>query len=453
MAPTTGARLAGGFLTYLIAVVCLVTLAPFAFRLPAHLSLYWQASIADFVANILMFVPLGFLYRLTRRPGRDPLAARALGLGLGLSAAIEIAQLFLPTRFSAPADVLANGTGAWLGALALDRVIRYLGEHGRSVGTLALELPLMGLIYLLIPLLWLHGLAHGSTTAAALMALPLGLLGGVILAALHRYRLGPAGAARPEQISAAAGAWYALGVLPWALAHPGRAIAGTIVVSGWTLLLARAPVFNVERRFEGETLRRVIPLFVLFLLLLFLGPEETALHRWHGAMGSSALWIGSTTEGILRVLEQLAAFTVVGYLAAESRGRREIAFAAAWREVAAISAVIALAMEMVAGWQAGPGASVLRAVAGVVAAVHGGWIYHLQRDHVRGLLGGGVPFKPPVISRRPLAIGHWPEAAGRETTGNALNAAVRKPIANGSRPTAISETFHTAARASATPAG
>lgn len=397
MPGATGARLARGFLYYLLAVVGLVTLAPFAFHVPQHPSLLWQVSKADFTANILMFVPLGFLYRLTASVGRDRVGLGVLGLGLGFSGLIEATQLFLPTRFSAPADVLANGMGAWLGAVALDGVARHFRETRRTFArltlTLTLELPLMGLLYLLIPLLWLHGLAHGARPLAAFIVLPLGLMGGVILAALHRYRFGPAGNARPLQVSAAAGAWYAMGVLPGSLAHPWPAIGSTIIVSGWTLLLARAPVFNVERRFEGETLLRVAPLFVMFLGLLLLDPVTGS--------GNSGVRSSASTVVILRSLEHLAAFTVLGYIVAESRGRREASFGRAGMEVGVVACGVAGLMELAVG----SGANLPRAVAAIAAAVHGGWIYCLQREHIRTLLREGGPVKPSAVSRQPSEEG------------------------------------------------
>ena len=416
MPAATGVRLARGFLTYLIAVVGIATLAPFAFQVPVHPSLRWEAPSADFIANIILFIPLGVLYRLTLPGERDPYALRALGAGLGLSALIEAAQLFLPTRFSAPADVLANGMGAWLGAVALDRVARHFAETRRTFArltlTLTLELPLMGLLYLLIPLLWLHGLAHGSRPLAALLVLPLGLLGGVILAALHRYRFGPAGNARPLQVSAAAGAWYAMGVLPGSVVHPWPAISSTIIVGCWTLLLARVPVFNVERRFEGETLRRVVPLFGLFLLLLFLGPSWMPAQTWRGALNSPEQWTGGTTRVILGVMERLAAFTVLGYIAAESRGRLEVPFRRDWVAVAGVACGAALVMELMADWETGGGAGLPQAVAAIAASIHGGWVYHLQRDHVRALLRESprFSFQPSATSRQPSAISHQPSA-------------------------------------------
>ena len=59
-------------------------------------------------------------------------------------------------------DVLTNSLGAWLGALAHDRLSKQSTFDARLVGRLSLELPLMGLVYLLVPLLSLASLAHGS---------------------------------------------------------------------------------------------------------------------------------------------------------------------------------------------------------------------------------------------------------------------------------------------------
>lgn len=80
------------------------------------------ASRADWVANILLFVPLAFLWLGVLWPdGRAPrIAASVLVLFacVGLSAAIEFAQLFFPPRTVSLNDVLAEGIGAGIGVLA-----------------------------------------------------------------------------------------------------------------------------------------------------------------------------------------------------------------------------------------------------------------------------------------------------------------------------------------------
>ena len=65
----------------------------------------------EFIANIVLFVPLGFLLTLLfRRAWLGALVA------LALSVAVELAQLLLPGRVASPRDVLANVAGAALGA-------------------------------------------------------------------------------------------------------------------------------------------------------------------------------------------------------------------------------------------------------------------------------------------------------------------------------------------------
>lgn len=72
-------------------------------------------SFAESAANVLLFIPLGFL--VTRLAGRG---FWWLGTAAGLlsSCAIEAAQfVFLPARYPTAADVLANTLGALLGTL------------------------------------------------------------------------------------------------------------------------------------------------------------------------------------------------------------------------------------------------------------------------------------------------------------------------------------------------
>ena len=78
-------------------------------------------------------------------------------LGAAISGTIEILQLFSPMRYSSLMDVVANTTGAAIGAWLFARLARRLNDD-TAVRSFALELPLMGLVYQLIPLCWLIGL-------------------------------------------------------------------------------------------------------------------------------------------------------------------------------------------------------------------------------------------------------------------------------------------------------
>src|SRR6266704_2235716 len=80
-------------------------------------------SVFDVVANVIGYMPLGFLAVLAVYPWLR--RGYALGFGLACSAslsfALESLQLYLPTRTSSNLDLLANAVGGAAGALATPR--------------------------------------------------------------------------------------------------------------------------------------------------------------------------------------------------------------------------------------------------------------------------------------------------------------------------------------------
>ena len=91
--------------------------------------------IRDFVINIMGFLPFGFFLAAWLRkgdglPGRSDLFLTAM-MGGGLSLAIELLQIYLPTRTSSLSDVLCNFSGTILGAYLFRQVLLFLGmERG-----------------------------------------------------------------------------------------------------------------------------------------------------------------------------------------------------------------------------------------------------------------------------------------------------------------------------------
>jgi hypothetical protein len=154
MLKTTGARLATALLGYFALVIVLLTLNPFYLVLPERLHLSLHIHGDDIVQNLILFLPIGFLYRVTGGGRRG-----AILLGAALSVSVEAVQLFIPVRTASPADFLTNTLGAWLGAWLHDRLVARIAMTPAMVGRLALETPLMGLMYMLVPLLWMNALA------------------------------------------------------------------------------------------------------------------------------------------------------------------------------------------------------------------------------------------------------------------------------------------------------
>lgn len=114
-------------LAYLL-VIAYASLQPFhGWRLPPEevygfLTAPWPRyiTLADVLINVVAYAPLGFLISLGLRAQLRPSLAVLAGFTLAtiFSVAMESLQMFLPMRIASNVDVLANGTGALIGALA-----------------------------------------------------------------------------------------------------------------------------------------------------------------------------------------------------------------------------------------------------------------------------------------------------------------------------------------------
>ena len=402
---TTGVRLILAMLGYYAAVIAVITLVPFRFLVPESYMLLLTGTLLDTAANVLLFVPLGFLYRLARPPARGPAALGVLALGVLTSCGIEAIQLFEPARFSSPIDVAANGFGAWMGALATDRITRFIRADSQLVARLSLEIPLMGLVYMLIPLLWLGSLAAGGDPLRfALLLLP-GLFGAQLISFVHRHRLGRPGRVSASAVAIAAGIGMFVGLFPATAAFPvgtlGLAIGVALFVCFQATPLSPSPDARAsrharhvsgnpdarDRRFEGRALRAALPFYASYLL--------------------AAAWLARAAAGpenidrleILRTLELAAVFTVLGYLLAEWRGRIE---EPARRVAVAVIIRAAPLATVVAGLRflpASPARAALWLSATVVASLYGAGLYHLQRAHIQALIAATSDRAAPTRSR------------------------------------------------------
>lgn len=112
-----------------LTLIAISTLSPFTFNLQdlnlkdaISLGIKNATNPIDIVANIILFLPLGFSsYALTlRRLPRHKTLFWLLSIGLfstATSLLVETAQLFLPGRFPTLSDIVFNGLGGFLGGL------------------------------------------------------------------------------------------------------------------------------------------------------------------------------------------------------------------------------------------------------------------------------------------------------------------------------------------------
>ena len=381
----TGARLGAALLAYMVGVTLIVALLPFNFAWPEQ----WQVSVGDdpydAIVNLLLFVPLGFLFRLAmsrERQGSILLVIRDAAL---ISIGIEAMQLFDTTRQATLLDVIANTAGAGLGAFAFDRIARSARISGRLIGWLGLEIPLMGLVYLLVPLLWVNALGARAELARTLTTFLIAAFGAMLLGGLQRHYFGPSKAAEPRHTAAFAAIWFVAGaftLFPW---RPFELLAGALAAAAlcWWQGRRRLRDPDSNRRFEAPLLRAAAPLYAAYLAVLVLSPLLDAAGSWQGRFGFPAV-APSQTE-IARLLELCAAFTLLGYMAAVIRGRELAHDRDAFPRLLGWGIALALVAEAARGFDV-HGASLARGVLLVAACLYGGWLYYLQRSHVISLL-------------------------------------------------------------------
>jgi VanZ family protein len=91
----------------------------------------------DILGNVVLFAPLGLLGAAVRAGGGTMRVLSVLLLGLAFAAALQVAQLFLPSRVPTLTDVVWNGLGLALGAAAtaVPLVRRLLQNLERNLGT------------------------------------------------------------------------------------------------------------------------------------------------------------------------------------------------------------------------------------------------------------------------------------------------------------------------------
>jgi glycopeptide antibiotics resistance protein len=378
----TGARLGGAVLGYIAMTIAVITLAPFRFlpHIVNDLSFEWRTF--DVVMNVIMFVPIGFIHLLARRSNSGSGWLPAVTFGGLLSVAIECTQFFAPGRFPSVVDVVTNTAGAGLGALlaaiAFDRT-----DGAKAVRAFAVELPLMGIVYLLLPLTWLVALAAEGEPRAWTIALPVVCAGWIIGAAFTSFERAPL-----QRVLLANGVWLFIALAPAAIASPRRALVFAAIGMLACVSGAMLPSWlrQTERRFEAPTLRVVLPLLFVFLVVTSLVPLEMWRGKWTGMIPLFPSGQSASNTTIFRALEHIAAFTVLAYAIAEYGGRVRDELRRIVPIVLSLAAVSSGLLEVARGWHPLYGASASMFILTVAGAGIGGWLYVLQLAHVRALI-------------------------------------------------------------------
>jgi glycopeptide antibiotics resistance protein len=370
-------RLAWGVLAYVLCVASVAVLIPFQLRFPAAIRLNYQVLPVDVAQNLVLLFPAGFLYRLTRRTDTDPRCLHALALGVGVSFLLEAAQILVAGRNPSPVDVVVNGGGAWLGAYVQRRMGRRLAST--APWALGLELPLLAVLFMLVPLLLVNSLVQ-IHPQRWWVTLPLAPFAALIAGSLFRHRLAQLSQLSALRYSLIVGAGFALGVLPGLLMAPwwGTLCAGTSGALTWLLIRAGADAH--DRRFEADTVRRALPCFGIYLAALSTFPWNHL--PFVQGLDLSKEW--TTRYLVLTHVEGLTALTLLGYMLSELQARATVSDAQSVMRAALYATPVCLLFELARSSDLALGARggsalllVLAAAAG--AAIHRGQL-HVARE-------------------------------------------------------------------------
>jgi glycopeptide antibiotics resistance protein len=373
-------------LTYMTLVIVAITLIPFEFKIPSRIQIYHSGSVSDVINNIILFIPLGFLFQLARRRSGWLSLLLALGYGVLVSTFVETCQLFLPGRYCSVIDVATNGLGTWLGAAAA-AYLRASVRQEQGPPLFAFEMPMMAVVYLLIPLLWLEGLSMGAEPGRLWLTFVLGVFGGSVIASVHVNRLGLDRVRDNFPPAFYAAGWFLIGILPAAADFPLQTSALSVVVGVAAQLLAwfwkrKNPS---ERRFELPTLKKVFPLYGLYLLLVSVWTTTLPLGEWAYGLDYSRFTEAQRIVFTSRFIEVIAAFTLLGYMVAAMRGRNKESMLKMLCWVAGCTLVFSIFTALVRDFITGPFSSVLESSLFTGAALYGAFIYRLQLAAVKRL--------------------------------------------------------------------
>ena len=201
--------------------------------------------------------------------------------------------------------------GTWLGAMVFVCLMGRL-KQGSAVRRFALELPLMNLVYLLIPLMWLNSLSTGEETARLWLMLLLGLLGSEVLASIYTHRFKDGGNLTPNKLSLFALSWFVVASLPALANFPIEVTSIGIIIAIFVQIPARIslPRKRDEKRFELPTLRILLPLYVIYLILVAVWPTTLPFHDWQLKTNFQELSFNGRIVFTFRFIELIAAFTL-----------------------------------------------------------------------------------------------------------------------------------------------
>ena len=366
-------------LSYTLFIVLVVTLTPFNFHFSKDFPISWNVTQIDIITNIILFIPPGFMYIFLWGNEINSYCLKALFCGLMLSTFIEFLQLFLSGRCTSITDVMANGSGAWMGAFVCERLKLRMEKYSAEISLL--EVPLVTIVYLLLPLLWINSLTIWEFTNSLWLSLMLGIIIVIIFSAIYSFRLKPTGRIKSLTLSVLTGMFFSVASYHKFTTSPvfTSVVAVSLSISFLLLSYYWKTVDKNNRRFEIPVLKMILPAYLFYMISQTILPLYPFTVKWAFGIGFST----NSTLSILQSAKHIGAFTILGYILAEIRGRgKKLPL---WRSVLKLSSIcllFAVGFELILSFHPYYKGSMIQIVLYASGFIYGLIIYRLQLAYI-----------------------------------------------------------------------
>jgi hypothetical protein len=235
--------------------------------------------------------------------------------------------------------------------------------------------------------MWLNGLATGEEIARLWLLLLLGIIGAGVICSVYINRFKHAGNIGYTKLSFFTMCWFVLCSLPVLVKFPLQ-----IMVSGFAVVIIvqiLARLFKKrnshEKRFEIPTIKKLLPFYMIYLLLLAAWPTTIAAGEWQHNIIFQELVFEERIVFTFRFVELIAAFTLLGYMIAEMRGRKNkrVEKTLAWTFFIAVATAIFI--EVLKTYPTLSSISILSIVIIISASIYEAVIYRLQLSAIKRL--------------------------------------------------------------------
>jgi glycopeptide antibiotics resistance protein len=382
-------RSSGGFqllgtalFSYMLIIVLIITLAPFRYHIPEAFRLFWIWDLKEILQNIALFLPFGFLIYSIINPTQKYYLFKVFLFGLSLSALIEFNQLFIVTRMASLLDIATNAFGAFLGGyLYIVFKKRFVKTSLRRI----LEIPLMSLLFLMIPLLWLSSMAIGNQLQRIWLIAPLGLIGAVIISDVYKNRIYSKSNYGRIIFTLFYFIWFISGTFPALLQFPLTIFFISFLI--WTLGVMRFLLQKQnalpDRRFEIKSLKMIAPIFGFYLIFLNRWPLKSFDISYNFVFVQNELFSNSDLVFIIRMIQVFSSFTIVGYMLYQYLKRRHRHYTV--QKFIILLLVIALITELPRGFYPGQDAVFANIFFDFFWGLFGALIYILQLHYFKAI--------------------------------------------------------------------